>query len=534
MSHFFTTLFEPGSFTPHGFCLLWDPGLLWLHGVSDTVIGLSYFSIPLVLLQFARRRKDLEYRWVLWLFAIFILACGTTHFLALATLWLPLYWLDGTVKLITAVASVATAILLWPLLPRLLALPSPSALRLANEQLAWQMKEAQRHSAALQEQDATLRHLQRMEALGKLSAGIAHDFNNVLQAVSGGLQMIKRRSDNSESVRQLVDVTSNAVTRGAAVAGRLLAIGRKAPLRAETLAPDTLLRGLADVLAAGLSPDIDIQVEIDPGTPPMVADRAQLETILLNLAANARDAMPKGGTLTLTAQPATVDTSTTTTQLSPGQYVRLTLIDTGHGMAADILARTGEPFFTTKPEGTGLGVAMARAFVEQSGGAFSIMSEAGRGTTVTLCFPAVAPEQEANQGPPETLPSHYAPNRAIHILMVDDDSMVRDALAGEMEDLGFDVRTMPNAAEALVYIDSNPPPDVIVTDYAMAGMSGLQLIEAIGKRAIGLPIILLTGFAEPDALTRLDRIASPRIVLLRKPVTGEALAERISQMLAET
>jgi len=537
MPHFLTALFDPSAFTPHGFCLLWNPGLLWSHGLSDSVIGLSYFSIPLALLQFARRRKDLEYRWILWLFAIFILACGTTHFLAVATLWLPLYWLDGTVKCFTAIMSVATAALLWPLLPRLLALPSPSALRLANEQLSWQMRERERHIAALQEQDARVRHLQRMEALGKLSAGIAHDFNNVLQAVSGGLRMISRRADDAAVVRELAETASAAVTRGAAVAGRLLAIGRKAPLRSEPLAPAPLLRGLADLLEPALGPGIDVRIEIDPATPPVLADRAQLETVLLNLAVNARDAMRNGGTLTLTAQPETVAVAAPSPPgLAAGSYVRLTVADTGHGMPAEILARAGEPFFSTKPvgEGTGLGIAMARAFAEQSGGGFAIASEPGRGTTVTLWFAAATPmEMLAARAATTPGPRAAPPHHAGRILMVDDDAMVREALVAEMKYFGFEVSSVKNAAAALEYLDTNARPDLIVTDYAMPGVNGLQLTEAITARYPTLPVVLLTGFAEPAVLSRLEQIASPRIVLLRKPVSGEILADRVARMLVE-
>ena len=537
MSNLFAALFEPSSFTPHGFCLSWEPGLLWLHGLSDVVIGLSYFSIPLVLLQFARRRQDLEFRWVLWLFALFILACGTTHFLSVVTLWRPVYWLDGMVKLLTALVSVATAALLWPLLPRLLALPSPSALQLVNDQLTFQMQERERHIAALQEQDAALRHLQRMEALGKLSAGVAHDFNNVLQAISAGLHTMRRRAADPAMVRELADVTATAVGRGAAVAGRLLAIGRKAPLRAEPVAPDALLQGLTGVLAAGLSPGIEVRTEIDPATPPMLADRAQVETILLNLASNAQDAMPDGGTLTLTAHPeAVLEPHTAVPRLAPGPFVRLAVTDTGHGMPPDILARIGEPFFTTKPAGagTGLGLAMARAFAEQSGGAFAVSSELGHGTVVTLWFPAAAPNPEAPAAePPATRASRDLGLRAAHVLMVDDDAMVRDVLATELRDLGFRVTARPDAASALAYLQANPRPDLLVSDYAMPGMSGLELIEAVTSLDADLPINLLTGYAEPVALARLDGIVGRRVLLLRKPVSGEVLAERALQLLTE-
>lgn len=160
MQSLLAALFEPSAFSPHGFCLLWEPGLIWLHALSDVGIGLAYFSIPLALVHFVRRRPDLEFGWILWLFASFILACGTTHFLAVVTLWVPLYWLDGAVKMVTALVSVATAILLWPLLPQALALPSPTAMRLVNEELSHQIEERDRQAAMLHEREAQLRQSQ--------------------------------------------------------------------------------------------------------------------------------------------------------------------------------------------------------------------------------------------------------------------------------------------------------------------------------------------------------------------------------------
>jgi CheY-like chemotaxis protein len=174
---------------------------------------------------------------------------------------------------------------------------------------------------------------------------------------------------------------------------------------------------------------------------------------------------------------------------------------------------------------------MARAFADQSGGAFAIASKPGQGTTVTLWFPAAAQEPPKDPARAAGLASHGASHERTHILLVDDDSMVRGALAYVLEELGFTVAAVPSAAVAISHLDSNAPPDVVVTDYAMAGMNGIELIEALAARLPGLPTILLTGFADPEALARLDRIAGPRTALLRKPVTGEALADQIGHML---
>ena len=359
---------------------------------------------------------------------------------------------------------------------------------------------------------------QRMEALGQLAGGIAHDFNNVLQAVSGGLGLIRRRAEDPASVRKLATMADEAAKRGAAITGRLLAFARRGELQATPIDPADLLLNLREILAPTLG--VGIRIEIDTSTDaPLFADRPQLETALVNLAVNARDAMPGGGTLriALAAEPDAPG-------LPPGPYIRIELTDTGHGMPPDILARASEPFFTTKPpgQGTGLGLAMARGFALQSDGGFAIASTVDAGTSVTLWFPQASLPALTPAATPDAV---HEPTGQ-RVLLVDDDAMVRTVLAGQLEESGYQVTQASDGLHALARLDGGEQPDLLVTDFAMPGMNGLALIQEARARHPALPVLLLTGFADPA----LD-LAGNHIMLLRKPIPGDELAARARLLL---
>jgi signal transduction histidine kinase/ActR/RegA family two-component response regulator len=374
-----------------------------------------------------------------------------------------------------------------------------------------------------------LAQAQRMEALGQLAGGIAHDFNNVLQAVIGGLSLVTRRAEDPDQVRRFAAMAGSAADRGAAITGRLLTFARRGELKAAPIAVAPLLCGLQEMLAPTLGPGIAIRVQADPNLPPLFADQAQLETVLVNLAVNARDAMPDGGTLTLYARCETVagggpDGGTADAGPLPGDYLRLDMTDTGTGMDAATLARAAEPFFTTKGpgHGTGLGLAMARGFAAQSGGGFAIASAPGRGTCVTLWLPQMRPKDGA--GPAEPGQRRLAVAHGINILLVDDDAMVRDILAGELEARGLCVTTAGDAVQALGLLDQGLLFDVMVTDYAMPGMNGVALIREVRRRIPAQPVLLLTGFAEAGAAAALSVSRDEMTRLLRKPISGDDLA----------
>jgi CheY-like chemotaxis protein len=370
-----------------------------------------------------------------------------------------------------------------------------------------------------------------MEALGQLAGGIAHDFNNVLQAVSGGLSLIQKRAADADAVRQLAHMAANAASRGAAITGRLLAFARRGELRAVPVHPLPMLESLQEILASTLGAEISVRIEASPDLPPLLADKAQLETVLINLAVNARDAMPAGGILTLSAQ----DEAFTTGQghsagLHDGPYLRLDLTDTGVGMDVATLTRASEPFFTTKPagQGTGLGLAMARGFVQQTGGGLSIRSSPGRGTTVTLWFPQAG----ATGSPDEPMQAQRtATSRMLsaRVLLVDDDAMVREVLAGQLEELGYRVAQASDGLAALERLDAGEPVDLLVTDLSMPGMNGLLLINEARRRMPSLPALLLTGYA--DAGVQFDGEREKTTMLLRKPIIDEELAARAAALL---
>jgi signal transduction histidine kinase/ActR/RegA family two-component response regulator len=383
--------------------------------------------------------------------------------------------------------------------------------------------------AAREEAQARLAQARRMEALGRLAGGIAHDFNNVLQAVQGGARLIEKAPDAGERSRRVARMVAEAASRGGAVTRRLLAFARRADLRAEPVEAAELLAAMEEMLAHTLGAGIAVRVEAAPGLPPLLADRGQLETVLVNLAANARDAMPEGGRLLLSATVEEVGEGGAAGRPRPGRYLRLAVSDTGHGMDAATLARASEPFFTTKApgQGTGLGLAMARGFAEQSGGALAIESAPGQGSTVSLWLPAAEQAGSATAPPATARPMGGA--RRQQVLLVDDEPLVRTVLAEGLAAHGFAVRAAGSGAEALDLLDAGEAVDAMVTDLSMPAMDGLALIREARERRPALPCLLLTGFAA-EAEGAAEGLGAP-FALLRKPVEAAALAERLGELV---
>ena len=241
---FFERLLDSSTLSPHGICLLWEPELIWLHVASDAVIAASYFSIPVALSIFVSKRRDVDFGWIFWAFALFITACGFTHVLSIITLWVPVYGIEGLIKAATALASVVTAIILWPLLPKLLVLPSPSQLRITE--LALAQEGLQRREA-----EDMLRHSQKMDAIGQLTGGVAHDFNNLLTINSGNLEIADRslRAWGDTSRERLTRAIANAASgaqRAAMLTQRLLAFARRQSLDPRVTNVNQLIGGMAD------------------------------------------------------------------------------------------------------------------------------------------------------------------------------------------------------------------------------------------------------------------------------------------------
>ncbi|WBL76369.1 PAS domain S-box protein [Bradyrhizobium xenonodulans] len=650
---YFERLLDSSMFSPHGICLLWEPELIWLHVVSDALIAAAYFSIPFALAILVTKRRDLKFGWVYWAFAIFIMACGLTHVLSIYTLWVPIYGIEGMVKAATAIASVFTAGALWPLLPKILAIPSPFELRQVQaaleeeetksrdaKQLLRQVGDAQR---ALRESmtrltavvdtavdgvilfdaqarillfnpacerlfgyradevmnldiamlmsdeenppstsraqrlatgeavglrkdgsrfpmdlsvgqawqdgeliyvgivhDLTARKLteqqlqqaQKMETVGQLSGGIAHDFNNLLTVIIGNAEHLSEQLKSRPDLRQFADDICQSGERGAELTQQLLAFSRRQLLQPQTIDCRELLQSMSKLLKRTLRENIEIKTAFGPGTVRAFADRAQLESAVLNLALNAQDAMPSGGHLTLRTELAAIDEDYRTLhpEVVSGSYALISVTDDGEGMTREVIERAFEPFFTTKEvgKGSGLGLSMVYGFAKQSDGHVSIYSEEGLGTTVRLYLPRAGGGQSSG----DLLESEDdAPRGHETILIAEDDPFVRSSVILRVEALGYRVVAAVNGKEALERLRIDPGIDMLFTDIVMpGGMSGWELADQARRIRPGLPVLFTSGYAL-ETLVEQGRTHALAVVLT-KPYRKIELAQRLRDAFA--
>jgi PAS domain S-box-containing protein len=371
--------------------------------------------------------------------------------------------------------------------------------------------------------EAALRQAQKMEALGSLTSGVAHDFNNLLMIILGSLQLLQRRLPEQDArAARLLDAALQGARRGQALTTRLLAFARQQDLAPLPIDPRALLSALRPMLAQLLGPAIAIEEDLPPDLWTLRADPNQLELALLNLAANARDAMPRGGRLRLAARNATAGARSVFVDLGmaagapgaapAGDYVVLSVTDTGSGMDEAALARAADPFFTTKGpgKGTGLGLSMVHGFAEQSGGALTLASRQGQGTTAELWLPRTT---DPVDGAASGHAAPYATNgRSLRILLVDDDPLVLAGTEAMLEELGHaPVHIAASAEQALRVLERDGGFDLLLTDHMMPGLTGMQLAARARALHPSLPILLASGFAE------LDQVAGAAWPRLRKP-----------------
>jgi PAS domain S-box-containing protein len=374
---------------------------------------------------------------------------------------------------------------------------------------------------------------QKLQALGQLAGGIAHDFNNVLQAIEGGASLIALRAGERDAVARLARTVLDAAVRGSSITRRLLAFARRDEMRAEAVDTAKLLLELREVLASTLGAGISVCVSLPPNLPSVQADKGLLETAVVNLATNARDAMPQGGTLTLNARAEiVVDQAEAPLQL--GAYIRFDVTDTGDGMDAVTLARATEPFFTTKPrgQGTGLGLSMVRGFAEQSDGALAMSSVKGHGTTISLWLPQalVAATEVSSNDTCDDVP--LASRTAPRVLVVDDDPPVREMICETLQMAGYDAFGAADATAALPLIKQMIDLDLLITDFSMPGLNGIGLIRDAQRHRPGLPAILMTGYAgDVDGFSG-ESTANVQFVLLRKPVSSRDMFAQIASLIS--
>jgi PAS domain S-box-containing protein len=375
--------------------------------------------------------------------------------------------------------------------------------------------------------EARLRQAQKMEAVGQFTGGAAHDFNNLLMAILGSLEILRKRLPNDQRLLTLLDNAVLGAKRGSSLTQRMLAFARRQELKHEAVDLAALVNNMLPLLERSLGPMISIETHFPPEVVRVRTDANQLETALLNLAINGRDAMPNGGSITISVAEHTISEGHVTS-LPPGDYASLAVTDTGHGMDEATLARATEPFFTTKGvgKGTGLGLSMVDGLTGQSGGKLLVRSIVGRGTTIELWFPiATAVDEIAEDGSTDAKDVAQT-KRQLCVLAVDDDSLVLANIAAMLEDLGHKVIAVGSGAGAIEEVNSMAEIDVLMTDQAMPGMTGMQLIEAVRAQRPALPVILATGYAE------LPKGVGVSVGRLSKPFTQRALAEALASAVS--
>ncbi|HYF54878.1 MAG TPA: ATP-binding protein [Salinarimonas sp.] len=381
----------------------------------------------------------------------------------------------------------------------------------------WQ-EETRRREAA----EAALRQSQKMEAVGQLTGGVAHDFNNLLTVIIGNLDMARRRMGPAdERVGRAIDNALQGAQRAASLVERLLVFSRRHPLAPQPVDLRRLVDGMADLLRRSLGENVALTVDIPEDVPPVATDPNQLETALVNLAVNARHAMPAGGRLAIAAAradpPADAD-------LAPGDYVALSVTDTGIGMPPEVLERVFEPFFTTKPigQGTGLGLSQVYGLARQSGGGVTVDSREGHGTTIRLVLPRARASAPVGEGPEEE--AGLPPGGRERVLLVEDQAGVRQFIGETLRDLGYGVIEAGDAIEGFSLIERHPDIALLLADIGLPGDSGEALAERVRRLRPHLPIVLITGRAG-------DEPVPPGTALLRKPVAAAGLARAVREAI---
>jgi len=426
---------------------------------------------------------------------------------------------------------------------RLEALARSAAVAIENARLIASLQESERQRAAaldqlrdfaatleqrvaergrlLEQTQEALRQSQKLEAMGQLTGGVAHDFNNLLTPIIGSLDLLKERGVGGEREQKLIDGAIKATERAVVLVQRLLAFARRQPLSPAAVDFAVLLTELRPLIATTVGSQIALTLDIAPAIPLAMADRNQVEMALLNLAVNARDAMPNGGRLTIGAEQRTVEAGHPA-GIEPGAYIRVTVSDTGQGMDEETRRRAVEPFFSTKGigRGTGLGLSMVHGLATQLGGGISIESAPGAGTAVSVWLPATAETHVASAGTANAAP----PSRSGTVLLVDDEELVRLATADMLGELGFQVVEAASGPDALAILGRAPGIDFLVTDHLMPGMTGIELIAAARATRPGLPVLIVSGYSDSGGIAS----GLPR---LQKPFRQHDLAVMVGQIL---
>ncbi|HET6182058.1 MAG TPA: response regulator [Acetobacteraceae bacterium] len=386
----------------------------------------------------------------------------------------------------------------------------------ANRRITAEMEERERAEAAL-------RQAQRAEAIGQITGGVAHDFNNLLAIVMGNIDLLESVVDENSRAFGWLATMRSAVERGATLTAQLLAFSRRQPLMPRPTDLNQLITGLRDLVQSALGTRTTLSLAMQPDLGLAMIDKAQIELVILNLAINARDAMPEGGTVAIETRRCLLGPREAPDDLPPGEYILLAVRDTGTGMPADVARRAFEPFFTTKPVGRGSGLGLSQAYgtVRQLGGTIRIESRPGEGTSILVYLQPAAANDAGPQAAAPMRRNREARRR--RVLLVDDDHPVRATIAAVLTHRGYEVVEASGGDEALDLLESEPPPDVLLTDVVMPQMTGPELARRVRLRWPGLPVVFISGYTDPNALAGQGGL----LYLVRKPARPEELMEAI-------
>lgn len=555
--------FDTAAFMPHGHCYLWTPWLLLTYVISDGLIALAYYSIPLALTVFVRKRRDLQFSWIFILFSVFIFACGTTHVMAVWTIWNPNYPLDALLKAGTAGASVLTAFLLWPLLPRALALPSPSQLqqalqdreieigeraraeaalaatngllelRVAERTAALQQAELRLQEALVQERDARLEGERVGRMKDEFLLTLSHELRTPLNAIFGWSQMLKRRKDPT-----MIDNAVEVIDRNVRIQAKLIEdLLDMSAIMAGKIRLDVQSVDLLDVIDLALvsikpatdAKQISLEKVLDPLAGPVSGDAARLQQVIWNLLTNSAKFTPKGGKISVSLER--VDS-----------HVEISIADSGEGIAPDFLPLIFERFSQADSSsrrshgGMGLGLSIVKNLVEAHGGSVRARSPGpGQGSTFIVSLPlrAIAGGGERREHPraaiaaPRSTVEELPSLEGLSVLVIDDEKDARDLVRAILEDRGASVFAAGSAADARLLITQHRP-NILICDIGMPHEDGHDFITDLRKRGIGTPALALTAFARSE-----DRVRSLKAGFashLAKPVEPTELLFAVASL----